>query len=61
MLDIEARYEVKRLVIHHLLLHHLLHLILLILDHPIRILELHDKLGEEVGIVVLNIEAGEVD
>ena len=58
MLDIEARYEVKRLVIHHLLLHHLLHLIL---DHLIRILELHDQLGEEVGIVVLNIEAGEVD
>ena len=58
MLDIEARYEVKRLVIHHLLLHHLLNLIL---DHLIRILELHDKLGEEVGIVVLNIEAGEVD
>ena len=58
MLDIEARYEVKRLVIHHLLLHHLLNLIL---NHLIRILELHDKLGEEVGIVVLNIEAGEVD
>ena len=58
MLDIEARYEVKRLVIHHVLLHHLLNLIL---DHLIRILELHDKLGEEVGIVVLNIEAGEVD
>ena len=58
MLDIEARHEVKRLVIHHVLLHHLLNLIL---DHLIRILELHDKLGEEVGIVVLNIEAGEVD